>query len=89
MATENLREKINMLTNMIQADDLQMFQSQMQVDATAKSTGDVGVDQAMAANATNARSQILACARRLETYRTKLAELNTELNSASVVAAVQ
>ncbi len=82
MGTENLREKINMLVNMIQADDLQMFQAQMQVDAAGESTGDAQVDQALAGQATNAKAQILACTRRLATYRAKLVELNTELNLA-------
>ncbi len=80
MTTENLREKINMLTNMIQADDLQAFQAQMQVDAAGTSSGDAQVDQALAGQATNAKAQILACTRRLETYRAKLAELNAELS---------
>jgi len=80
VSTENLREKINMLNNMIQADDLQTFQAQMQIDATAKTSGDAQVDQALAGQAANAKAQILACARRLETYRAKLAELNAELN---------
>lgn len=79
MATENIREKINMLTNMIQAEDLQSFQAQMQVDTTNATCGDVAVDQALAAQATNAKAQILACTRRLETYRAKLIELNAEL----------
>lgn len=80
MATENLREKINMLTNMIQAEDLQVFQSQMIVDAATETTGDTQVDQAMVGNATNSKAQILAGTRRLETYRAKLAELTAELN---------
>ncbi len=81
MGTENLREKINMLNNMIQADDLQMFQAQMQVDATLKSSGDAQVDQAMKAQADNCKAQIMACARRLETYRAKHAELSAEMNT--------
>jgi hypothetical protein len=81
MTTENLREKINMLNNMIQAEDLQSFQSQLLVDSTSKTTGDEQVDKAMAANATNAKAQILACTRRLETFRAKRAELDAELNA--------
>ena len=81
MATENLREKINVLNNMIQADDLQSFQTQLQIDAAKTTSGDAQVDQAMKAQAENAKAQILACARRLETYRAKHAELSAELNS--------
>jgi hypothetical protein len=83
MGTDNLREKINMLNNMIQADDLQSFQAQMQVDAALKTSGDAQVDQALKAQAENAKAQILACARRLETYRAKLVELNAELAPAT------
>jgi hypothetical protein len=81
MATENLREKINVLTNMIQAEDLQMFQAQMLIATTEKSAGDAQVDQAMAAQAANSKAQVLAHTRRLETYRAKLAELSAELNA--------
>ncbi len=80
MGTENLREKINMLTNMIQAEDLQRFQAQAQVDVASESTGDAQVDQALAGQATNAKAQVLACARRIVSFREKLDALNAELN---------
>ena len=83
MTTENLREKINMLTNMVQSEDLQVFQQQMLVATVATSTGDAQVDQAMRSNAANAKAQILAGTRRLETYRAKLAELTAELDATS------
>lgn len=80
MATSNLREKINMLTNMIQAEDLQIFQAQIIVDSALKSTGDVQVDQAMQANATNSKAQVLASARRRAHCEELLAELTAELS---------
>jgi hypothetical protein len=79
--TENLREKINMLNNMIQADDLQSFQAQLLIDAAQTSTGDPQVDQAMQGNASNARAQLLQCNARLTTYRATLKTLNDELNA--------
>lgn len=83
MGTENLREKINMLTNMVQAEDLQMFQSQMVVDVSGQKSGDAQVDQALAGEAANAKARMLAHTRRLETYRAKLAELTAELNQST------
>lgn len=83
MTTENLREKINVVTNMIQSEDLQMFQAQLFVDAASTTTGDKQIDQAMTGQAANSKAQILAHTRKLETYRAKLAELNAELNSAA------
>lgn len=83
MTTEFLREKINVLNNNIQAEAMQQFQSQLMVDVAAKTTGDTQVDQALKAQADNAKAQLLACTRRLETYREKLTELNAELNAAA------
>lgn len=77
--TTNLRDKINLLTNMIQAEDLQEFQASLLIDAAGKTTGDVAVDAAMTANATNAKANKLACARRRQHYEEVLAELNKEL----------
>lgn len=87
MATEHLREKINVLNNMIQADDLQAFQAQLIIDAALKSSGDAQVDAAMKNSASNARAQLLACNCRLETYRKRLSELTAELDTAEPAAA--
>lgn len=79
MTTTNLREKINMLTNMIQAEDLQIFQAQIIVDSAAKSTGDAQVDQAMQANANNSKAQVLASTRRMAHCQEVLTALTAEL----------
>lgn len=83
MATEFLHEKISMLASMIQAESLQVFQSRTQVDTAAVSTGDARVDHALTEQATNAKAQILASTRRLETYRAAHAELSDELSRAA------
>lgn len=87
MATEFLREKINTLSNMIQAEALQMFQHQMQVDIMSKSTGDVAVDSQLAGQASNSKAQILAHSRRLGVYRSKHAELTSELEAQTAAPA--
>lgn len=79
MTTSNLREKINVLQNMIQADDIQMFQAELVVAASEASTGDPQVDQAMKANAMNARAQAMQCGARLIIYRARLTDLQAEL----------
>lgn len=79
MTTEFLREKINILNNMIQQVVLEQFQLNLLVKVAAASTGDAQVDQNLQASATNAKAQLLACERRLAVYREELAPLNVEL----------
>ena len=79
MATLYLREKINLLNNMIQAEDLQAYQNQLLVDAANKPSGDAQVDQSMKSNASNLRAALLASSVRLEHYRSELAKLTAEL----------
>lgn len=79
MSTTNLRQKINALENMIQADDIQMFQAELIVAASETSTGDPQVDQAMKANAMNASAQAMQCKARLAVYRGKLIDLQAEM----------
>lgn len=79
MATEFLREKINVLNNMIQQAALEQFQLSLVVKIASSSTGDAQIDQNLQAAATNAKAQITACERRLAVYREELAPLNVEL----------
>lgn len=79
MATEFLREKINVLNNMIQQTVLEHFQVSMVIKIAATSTGDAQIDQNFQAAASNAKTQMLACERRLEVYREELAKLSEEL----------
>jgi hypothetical protein len=87
MATEFLREKINILRNNVQAEALQIFQHQLLVDAAAATTGDKQVDQAMSAQAEQSRTVIMGSKRRLDTYLPKLGELEAELASQDPKAA--
>lgn len=79
MATEFLREKINILNGMIQQTTLEQFQLALIVKLAASTTGDAQIDQNLQASATNAKAQLLACERRLTVYREEIAPLNTEL----------
>lgn len=79
MATDYLREKINILNNMIQQAVLEQFQLNLLVKIAADTTGDAQVDQNLQAAATNAKAQLLSCERRLAVYREELAPLNAEL----------
>lgn len=81
MATEFLREKINTVAQLIQQAELERFQLDLAVQVAAISTGDAQVDQNMQSMATNAKAQLLACNRRLATYRPVLDALNAELNT--------
>lgn len=79
MATDYLREKINILNNMIQQAVLEQFQLNLLIKVAASTTGDAQVDQQLQAAATNAKAQLLACERRLAVYREEIGPLNTEL----------
>jgi uncharacterized protein (UPF0216 family) len=79
MATEFLREKINVLNNMIQQTALEHFQVSLVIKIAATSTGDAQIDQNFHAAASNAKTQMMACERRLEVYRQELAQLSAEL----------
>lgn len=79
MATDYLREKINILNNMIQQAVLEQFQLNLLIKIAADTTGDGQVDQNLQASATNAKAQMLACERRLAVYRAEIAPLNAEL----------
>ncbi len=79
MTTEFLREKINVLNGMIQQTALEQFQMNLVLKIAATTTGDAQIDQNFQSAATNAKAQILACDRRLEVYRTELAQLSAEL----------
>ena len=79
MATDYLREKINILNNLIQQSALERFQLSLIIKAASSSAGDAQVDQNLQAAATNAKAQLLACERRLAVYTEELAPLNAEL----------
>lgn len=79
MATEFLREKINILNGMIQQTVLEQFQLGLVVKIASATTGDAQVDQNMQAAATNAKAQLLSCERRLAVYKEELAPLSAEL----------
>lgn len=79
MATDYLREKINILNNMIQQAALEQFQLNLLIKVASVTAGDAQVDQQLQASATNAKAQLLACERRLAVYREELAPLNIEL----------
>lgn len=81
MPTEFLREKINTVAQLIQQTELERFQFDLTVQVAAVSTGDAQVDQNMQSMATNAKAQLLACNRRLATYRPVLESLNAELSA--------
>ena len=79
MATDYLREKINILNNMIQQAALEQFQLNLLIKVASVTAGDAQVDQQLQASATNAKAQLLECERRLAVYREELAPLNIEL----------
>lgn len=81
MSTEFLREKINVLNNMVQQAVLEQFQLQIAIEVASQSTGDAQIDANLLAAATNAKGQLLACERRLVVCRARLIELQTELDA--------
>ena len=87
MATEFLREKINSLNQLVLNEAISVFQQQLQVDAAAKPTGDVQVDQNLRALAQNAKAVILAGNARLVTYRATLSTLQAEQDAIDAAAA--
>lgn len=83
MATEFLREKINLLRQNVQNESLQVFQHELLIEAASVSTGDKQVDQALQAQAENAKTVVMGSLRRLSTYQPKLDELEKELSEAT------
>lgn len=82
MTTDHLREKINMLDQLICNEDVQLLQHQLIVKAAETSTGDAQVDkQIMQTNAANSQAQIKAITARLSVYKAERDSLNAELNA--------
>ena len=79
MATDHLREKLNTLTQLIQNEELQIFQHEMLVEAAATSTGDKQVDQVLQGQAQNSKTAIIGAAARTRIYKAKRAALEAEL----------
>lgn len=84
MGTEHIREKINMLNNIICNEDVQLLQNQLIVKAAEATTGDLQVDQQiMLPNASNSKVQIMAITARLAVYKAARDELTAELNASA------
>ncbi len=81
MATEFLRERINMIVQLTQAEVLNIEQHELLIKASEKGSGDAQVDRVMVGNAQNARAVVLASQRRLQTYKDRLDELTKELKT--------
>jgi hypothetical protein len=82
MATEHIREKINLLNNAITSEALQIYQHECLVEAASQSTGDKQVDEQIKTQAQNSKSVILGSERRLAVYRARHAALQAELEKA-------
>lgn len=81
MTTTNLREKINVLTTLLQQADLEAFQLELTVQCAAESSGDAQVDTQLRAHAQNASAQLLAVKRRVAVCQAALDPLQAELNA--------
>lgn len=81
MATEYLREKVNVLTQLDQQTALEAYQHELVVKIASQTCGDPQVDANFAANAQNSKATLLACNRRRAVYQAELAALNAELNA--------
>lgn len=87
MATEYLREKINVLTQLDQQTALEAYQHELVLKIASQSSGDDQVDANFAASAQNSKAVLLACNRRRAVYQAELAALNAEVNASAPPAA--
>ncbi len=85
MATEYLREKINTLNNLLQQFSLEQYQNQLIVDDASVSSGDLQIDQQMAAMAQNAKGVVQTCQRRIDVRKAELTKLNAELAASTPI----
>lgn len=81
MATEFLREKINIAQQLVQQAELERFQLDLSLKVAAETTNDPQVDQNLQAMATNSRAQLLRVHRQLAVYRAELEKLSQELTA--------
>lgn len=83
MATEYIREKLNILGSLLQNSEMEKFQHELHVEVATKPTGDAGIDANLQAQASNAKAQILSCLRRSDVYRGRIQALTAEMNAAT------
>lgn len=79
--TSFIREKMNLLTNLMQQTELELFQLELHVEVASASTGDKQVDANLGAVAQNAKTQMLVHRRKMAVYQAKLEAYRLELNA--------
>lgn len=81
MTTNYLREKIATLNNLIQSEELNLFQYELVVEDADVKTGDAELDKQMGGQAANAKTAMKAIQRRLDVRTAKLQALQQEFDA--------
>lgn len=78
MTTSNIREKMNVLGNLLLQADLEQFQLQLTIDCAATPSGDAQADAQLQMQSKNAATQLAIVRRRIEVCQAQLDHLTIE-----------
>lgn len=85
MATENIRDKIANLENLIKNDEVQAYLQACVVEDAEQTTGDEVIDDDLKKLAHTARAVIIHCERKIAVRKPKLDALKKELDATAAI----